>query len=319
VTLGNDSASEPLLNFQSWRRSPLLALSKIPSQQVFPGSSATLDVSCSDRLLAKSDNALLKVTATRVSESDWRVVLRAAPEWKPGDKATVQLTSPAGGKPQAASFSVTPSAVKLAGLLTHTAGTLSVQSANADDGVAVATVNWPGAGAHLQRKIGTNGFVLFRLKGTQDARPTHKVMAPFKDSFTGNDGFWYGEAAGNMRFDLDGAPGQDKNGVSYFGSVNTNAGTPDDGPQNSWKIQVEDEKPHLLTVFSPAMRTQGAAQSIILTAADGSSQVVPLDGTQGGAIVQFQFIGNVTLTLKQNAGGMGAPRPGAGAAALFFD
>jgi hypothetical protein len=317
VTLGNDSSGEPILNFDRWRATPFYGLNAIEPQRVFPGSSATFDVvSDGENIAAKSGNALLKVETAHIEDNHWRVILRAAPDWKIGDKAAVQLTATRAGKKQDTQFSVGASSVQLAGVLTQTAGVLALQSANLDKGAPVANLNWPGVGALSRREIGSRGYVLFRLNGTN---PTRKVLAPFKDNFTGNDGFWYGEPQSNMRFDVDGKEGRDEKGNVYFGSVNTNAGTPDNGPKNSWKIEVADNAPHLLTVFSPAIRTQGANQSITLTAADGSTQTAHFDGTQGGAIVQFEFIGNATLTLQQNVGGLGSPRPGASAAALFFD
>ncbi len=222
-------------------------------------------------------------------------------------------------KSQNARFMVAASSVRLAGLLTKTGGILTLQSANLQKGAPLATLNWTGVGALSQRAIGLRGYVQFRHGGTPDVKPTRQILAPFKDNFGDNDGFWYGEANSNMRFDVDGKEGRDEKGNVFFGSVNTNAGTPDDGPRNSFKIEVTDSAKHLLTIFSPASGATGASQNITLTAADGSTQTVRLDGTQGGVVVQFEFIGNVTLTLQQNFGGMGAPRPGASAAALFFD
>lgn len=256
---------------------------------------------------------------SRIENGRWRVTLRAAPEWKITDSALVQLTTTRGGKSQSASFSAGAASVKLAGVLTQTSGVLALQSDNLDKGAPVANLRWPGEGSLLRQGIGTRGYVLFRHNGFGDAKPTRRILAPFKDAFGDNDGFWYGEWSSNMQFDLDGKAGRDEKGVVFFGSVNTNGGTPDDGPRNSWKIEVADNATHLLTVFSPASGTTGASQSITLTGADGSSQTVHLDGTQGGAVAQFEFIGNATLTLQQNMGGMGAARPGASAGALFFD
>ena len=261
-----------------------------------------------------------KVEATRIENNLWRVLLRPDAQWKITDSATVQLTSTRDGKSQNARFVVAASSVRLAGLLTKTGGVLALQSAKLENGAPVSQLELDGSRfALLQRAIGSRGYALFRLGGSGDAKPTRQILAPFKDNFGDNDGFWYGEANSNMRFDVDGKEGRDEKGNVFFGSVNTNAGTPDDGPRNSFKIEVTDSAKHLLTIFSPASGATGASQNITLTAADGSTQTVRLDGTQGGAIAQFEFIGNATLTLQQNSGGMGAPRPGASAAALFFD
>ena len=86
----------------------------------------------------------------------------------------------------------------------------------------------------------------------------------------------------------------------------------------SWKIEVADLSPHTLTVLSVGKGDIGAKQSVALSSGDAKA-VRLFDGGQGGTIVQFRFIGPVTLTLKQTFGGMGASDPGANCAALFFD
>jgi hypothetical protein len=320
VTLGNESATEPVVEFESWRETPVHDLNAIPTQHVFAGAVSTVEIAADgDTLAAKSENPLLKVETTRIENGRWRLTLRPDAQWKLTDSAPVQLTSTRAGKSQNARFTVAASSVRLAGLLTKTGGVLGLQSANLEKGVPLATVNWPGTGSLTQRAIGSRGYVQFRRGGISDAKPTRRVLAPFKDTFGDNDGFWYGEWYSNMRFDIDSKEGRDAKGMAFFGSVNTNAGTPDDGPRNSWKIEVADTAKHLMTVFSPASGSTGASQSITVTTADGSTQTVRLDGTQGGAVAQFEFIGNATLTLQQNSGGSGSARPGASAAVLFFD
>ena len=87
------------------------------------------------------------------------------------------------------------------------------------------------------------------------------------------------------------------------------------------KIAVKDTAPHLLTVFTPARGKSAAKERFVLKDETGDFQavVVEFDGSQGGAVVQFRFFGNVTLSVEQTVGGFGSSDPGANCAALFLD
>jgi hypothetical protein len=257
------------------------------------------------------------VQTLRLNDRRWLVTIGVAKDFAPGSRATIALTTDNAG--EASQFEVGYTPIKLAGMLKQTSGVLALQTNKLDGGGPVATLDWPGDGTLAKREIGSHGYVLFRYQSTNASTPARKIRPPFKDTFSHGDGFWYGDSDGNMRFDIDGIAGHDEQRRVFFGSVNSNAGTVEKGPEVSWKIEVEDNNPHVLTLFSPGQRTRGAQQSVTIKAADGSSQMLRFDGSQGGVVMQFEFVGNVSLTLAQSIGGMGAPTPGGSAAALFLD
>lgn len=79
---------------------------------------------------------------------------------------------------------------------------------------------------------------------------------------------------------------------------------------------------HFLTLFSNGVGERGAKERFVLQSGEGDAAKtarVEFDGTQGDVIVQFAFVGNVSLLVEQTAGGMGSSTPGANLGALFLD
>jgi prepilin-type N-terminal cleavage/methylation domain-containing protein/prepilin-type processing-associated H-X9-DG protein len=204
-------------------------------------------------------------------------------------------------------------------------------------GKAATSIPWTGKGTLTKTDVGAHGYVLFRWQNV--TAPTRLVRAPFADTFSA-DGFWYGDAYSNMRFDvtdgttttIGGDAGSTAADKIRFASVNSNAGTtgvpatyPAAGP---WSINVSDNQIHTLTILSSAKTTGGignlgtnAKQKYVFTSTGGAPITLGewLTNPQGGIILQVRFIGNAKLTVYQTAGGSGASDPGANCAALFLD
>lgn len=317
------------LRFRGTPAPPLL-FPNLPDAALFPGTSSLLHLRVAARTLSADVSPAGPLASTAASgNGTWRLMLAMPAEATPGSRYTVTLTA-AGDKGAAprTRFTLVAAPVALVGWQSRTGGTLEVDP-QAAPGEPLATVAWPGQGFLPVTRIGRSGGVLFRRQGYAQRLPERWLRGSFADTFTEGDGFWYGDSDGNMRFDLrqaDGTvvEGRDAQGRVRFGSVNSNAGTPgkpETYPGASWHLRPGDNAPHRLTVFSPAKGGQGARQRFALRGAIGEAPpaMLEVDGSQGGLILQFLFIGNVTLTVRQTAGGMGASDPGANCAALFLD
>jgi hypothetical protein len=320
------STAEPLIRF-SKALAPSLLFPTLPDQHLFPGSTTVLNLTVATKTLtATVTPAGAKATTEALGDNRWRLTLAMPAETAPGTRFVMTLV--AAGIATPATFSLTATPVALAGLLTQTGGTLTLDP-TAPANAPVTTVSWGGHGGLQTVDLGTRGYILFRHGGYSASVPTRQMLAPFVDTFANGDGFWYGDADGNMQFDLradDGTVkiGKDAQGHVRFGSVNSNAGVPgkpETYPGTSWTIKMTDTVPHLLTVFSPAKGYRGAKERFTLksTTGDASPVVVEFDGTQGGAVLQFRLIGSVTLSVQQTVGGMGSSDPGANCAAMLLD
>ncbi len=224
-------------------------------------------------------------------------------------------------KSQNSQFTVAAASVRLAGLLTQTSAEFS----------RCKTRIWKMV-RQRRRSIGRAQARFCDVKSVRaamrsfvwaaPAMPNQRAtsLPPFKDNYAGSDGFWYGEWFSNMRFDVDGKEGRDQKGDVFFGSVNTNAGTPDDGPRNSFKIEVGPIALHLLTVFSPASGARGAMPEHHLNVRRWkySNGAVRRHARRRDCAIPVRRQRHSVVAAK-HSGGMGAPRPGASAAALFFD
>ena len=321
VELNAGSNSEPALNFVKSHATPALPLAALPARSLFPGRSERVDLAVAAKAIAvTSSSSQITVSVKRLDETRWRLTLRAAPDLTAGIQATISLVATeAGGKTERGSLAVTGTTVALTGLMENTGGILAIDSSQLADAKPVTTIDWSGTGSLERRAVGTSGFVLFRHQGYFDSVPTRRIQPPFVDTFSGPDGFWYGDDGSNMRFDLDGLPGKDPTGGVRLGSVNSNDGTPDQGPGVKWNLKVGDTTPHLLTVFTPGKGDVGAKERYTLTSTGGDTKSVEFDDSQGGAVIQFQFVGNVTLSVVQTVGGIGSTPVGANCEALFLD
>ena len=328
VTVGGQDAVEPRVVFSGQPMPPIL-FPNLPDLFLFPGTATALNVTITTKTLTpRVTPAGAKVTTEAMGPGLWRVIVAIPADAKPGSHHTVTLTGAGAAKPVIATFKLTANPVGVAGIRTQTGGILTLDT-RAPAGQPVTTVPWAEEGSLSTVQLGRRGYVLMRRNGSTDAIPTRIIRAPFTDTFTAGDGFWYGDSDGNMQFDLllpDGTRqvGRDKEDHVRFGSVNSNAGTPlkpETYPGASWTITVTDAVPHLLTVFTPAKGNYGAKERFVLRSASGDCPpaTVELDGTQGGAIIQFRFIGSATLEVRQTAGGMGSSNPGANCAAIFLD
>jgi len=327
ITIGGEATGEPRVNFQG-KPAPVILFPHFPDLQIFPGTARVINFTVAAKTVeAEVVPTGVGVTTESLGNGRWRLVVTLPAGTQPGTRRSVTLTASGAGKPVRAAFTVTVTPVSVAGQRTQTGGILTID-ASVPAGQPVATVDWPGQGSLSTAKVGRSGYVFFRYNGNT-AIPTHVVHAPFADTFTGNDGFWYGETGGNMQFNLrqaDGAiqAGQDAQGRRFFGSVNSNAGTPgkpETYQGTQWQISVNDTGPHLLTVFSPAKGPSGAKERFVLRSATGGflPATVEFDGSQGGSVIQFRFIGNTSLSVQQTVGGMNSSVPGANCAAIFMD
>jgi len=326
IIVGGQTTQEPRVDFRG-APAPVILFPNLLDLEIFPDAARVINFTVAAKSVTPEVlPAGANVTTEPMGNGRWRMVVTLPSGTKPGTRYAVALTAVGEAKPVKAAFFVTASPVAVAGQLTQTGGKLAIDAA-APAGQPAATVLWPGQGLLPTEKVGRSGYVLFRHNGNPD--PTRVVRAPFADTFAGGDGFWYGADGGNMRFDLckaDGTiqPGQDAQGRRFFGSVNSNAGTPgkpETYPGAQWTVQVSDAAAHLLTVFSPAKEASAAKQRFVLRSATGDfpPAIVEFDGRQGGAVIQFRFIGNATLSVQQTVGGMGSSNPGANCAALFLD
>ncbi len=350
VTIGEKTTGEPQIRFTGTPE-PALLLPQLPELSASTGTTVIRNLTVTAQTLtATVTPAGVTVSTVAMGENQWRLTINVPSTAVPGTRYTVTLTATGeakrvsfwerfkrfattrtateAAKPATAVCLVTVTPVAVAGVMTHTGGTLAIDTAAAA-GKPVTTLAWTGQGSVPVTALGTRGYVLFRRNGSADGQPTRTVQAPFTDTFTGGDGFHSGDADGNMQFDLhlpDGTvqPGRDAQGHVRFGSVNSNAGTPgkpETYPGVSYPIQVTDDAEHRLTVFTPAKLDRGAKQRISLRSATGEfpPATVEFDGSQGGAVVQFRFRGSTILTIQQTVGGMGSSDPGANCAALFLD
>ncbi len=330
VTTGLRATGAPALHFPGIQ-SPALLFPHLPDQELFSGRTVVLNFSTSAKrcsAVATPDTAIVSVAS--LGDEQWRIYLTAPATATPGTRYTISVTTSEPEKPVMATFTASVAPLMLAGVLQQTGGVLTLDtSVPATELTLPATrLTWNGQGSLPVDAIGTHGYVLFRHGGYSAAQPYRRILAPFVDTFTAGDGFWYGDDTENMRFDLRKdkdtvVPGRDAGGHVRFGSVNSNSGTPGQPntyPGVSWNISVTDAAPHLLTVFTPS-KGVGAKERLQLRDADGKATpvTVEFDGSQGGAVVQFRFVGNVVLTIQQTVGGMGSSAPGANCAALFFD
>ena len=321
-------AAEPLV-FRGQAEPPIL-FPNLPDLSVFPGAAKAFNVTVAAKTLtARVFPAGPVVTTETSGDGHWRLAVTMPRNAKFGVRYSVMLTGAGeSGQPLTAKFSITAAPVEVIGQFTRTGGTLTLNTAAAA-GQPVTTINWAGEGSLPTIDVGRRGYVLFRYKGYTHSVLTRKIYAPFSDTFTGDDTFWYGDTGGNMQFDLRHADktqevGKDKEGHVRFGSVNSNAGTPgkpETYPGAGWKITVNDAAAHTLTLFSPAQEDRSAKERFVLRSTTGEfpAAIVEFDGTQRGAIIQFRFIGNATLSVQQTVGGMGSSNPGANCAALFLD
>jgi|GEM_PF-958274 len=300
----------------------------LPDVHLFPGSSKLLNLnSAAPSLRAKVSPAGATVNIKKLGETSWGLAVALPATAIPGTTYTVTLSATGKGKPVPATMKVRATPVSLAGQLENTGGTLTIDT-TAPIGKPAASLDWTGNGSLVHYEFGTRGYILFWYQNKPGS--TGVIRPPFVDGFDSYDGFHYGQDGSNMQFDLrlaDGTvrEGKDKDGYVRFGSVNSNAGTPGKlatYPRcRPWKINVTDKKPHLLTVFSPGRGGTGAKERFILQSEnkDIPPVSVEFDGSQVGAVIQFRFIGNVTLTVEQTVGGMRSSNPGANCAAIFLD
>ncbi len=321
---GND---QPELWF-SGSFSPPWMYPTLPNLLLFPGTRALFNLTvAATSLQATVAPAGATVNLVKSGESSWRLAVAMPTNALPGTRYTATFIAQVEGKTVPATLQICTTAVAVAGRIEQTGGKLTIDTAAAA-GTPATHVDWMGNGSLARDEIGTRGYILF---WHQNKRESPRVVhPPFVDAIETYDGFHYGAEGGNMQFDMrlaDGSvqEGKDQNGLVRFGSVNSNAGMPhkpETYPRcRPWKIKVTDSEPHLLTLFSPRYHSRGAKERFILSSENESiaPAIIEFDGSQGGSVIQFNFIGNVNLMVEQTVGGMGSSNPGANCAALFLD
>lgn len=317
---------QPELRFEG-SFAPGLMYPNLPDLHLFPGESKLFNLNvAATSLQATASPVGVTGNIQTLGGKSWRLAVAMPVNAVPGTPYAVTLTAQVMGKPVPATMKVVATSVAVVGRIDNTGGTLTLDT-KAPAGKPATRLTWTGNGSLVQNEIGSKGYILFWHRNKRGA--TRVIHPPFVDGIETYDGFHYGAAGGNMQFDLrlaDGTvqEGRDEGGSVRFGSVNSNAGTPgkpETYPRcQPWKINVTDRQPHVLTVFSPG-QARGAKERFILRGEneDIPPAIVEFDGSQGGSVIQFKFIGNVTLAVEQTVGGMGSSDPGANCAAVFLD
>lgn len=144
VTIGEKAAGEPQIRFTG-TPAPALLFPQLPALSAFPGTTVIRNLTVTAKALtATVTPAGATVSTVAMGENRWRLTINVPAQAVPGTRYTVTLAATGGAKPATAACTVTPVAV--AGVLTRTGGTLTIDTAAAA-GKPVTTLAWAGQGS----------------------------------------------------------------------------------------------------------------------------------------------------------------------------
>jgi hypothetical protein len=191
-------------------------------------------------------------------------------------------------------------------------GGLDITSTHVGSGRPAATVNWSGKGTLTSRGIGRGGYIIFRHRAQQPlvpSPPLSKLAEPFTFKVVTpgrfKDGLYAAARPRMLKLSLDGAPCTTSagmvGGALWSGQKTRQTAT--------WEFHATDAETHQLTVMiGSAARSRLLLTSLppqdereLLGEEESSPprELVSFDGTEGMAVVQFNFTGSVHLTLEQ--------------------
>jgi hypothetical protein len=185
-------------------------------------------------------------------------------------------------------------------VLSQGIGILNIDSKKVKQSKPSAVIEWSGKGELLQRRIGRNGYIIFRnqAKGWfDDVPPLVNLNEGF--DFTPHkpgrfkDGLYAGCRSKTLTMFIDKNDcGQPK---KIFGGALWAKQKKDQSA--SWDIVVPDDKIHQLTT----LHETGAMKLTLapLNNPDHKRTLVEFDGSEGMSVVQFSFKGSVRLSLEQ--------------------
>ncbi len=206
-------------------------------------------------------------------------------------------------------------------VLSNAVGKLDLDASAVAAGSPSAVIDWSGEGSIVNREIGRGGYIVFRHQASDwfhAVEPLQNLASGFTFS-THNpgrfpDGLHAGGRAKSLQMSIDGT----SCGKIYGGSL---WGQKKETQSASWDLTATDGKTHQLTLLLGI----GAKERLLLAPLDqpeDKRELVSFDGSQGMSIVQFNFTGDVRLTLEQAAyteDEIKKNRPPANITAIFLD